>query len=199
MLEISTYSGDAARPFLSEIARLRIAVFREFPYLYEGSFDYEMEYLSNYYSSEKSLLVVAKEGSKICGISTAAPLTEADNMFQAPLSTAGLDLHKILYFGESVLLPEFRGNGIGRRFFDLREDWARRWGFPITGFCAVMRGPDHPLRPPEYRPLDSFWESRGYTKHNDLVVKLPWREIGESNPEIQHDLVYWLRNQPSAE
>lgn len=196
MFEITTYSGDAARPFLSEIARLRIAVFREFPYLYEGSSDYEMEYLSSYFSSEKSLLIIVRENSTIVGISTAAPLSEAEHRFQSPVSVAGLNPGKIMYFGESVLLPECRGKGFGRRFFDLREEWAVRWDFPITGFCAVVQPTGHPLRPDDYRPLDSFWESRGYTKRNDLVVKLPWREIGEFSAETDHDLAYWLRGCP---
>jgi GNAT superfamily N-acetyltransferase len=196
MFEISAYTGDAARPFLGEVARLRIAVFREFPYLYEGSTDYEMEYLSNYYSSEKSLLITAKEDSVTVGISTAVALADADPEFREPIIGAGLDPGKILYFGESVLLPEFRGKGIGHRFFDLREEWARRWGFPITAFCAVSRPPGHPSEPKDYRPLDSFWESRGYRKRDDLVVRLPWKEVGGSDQETDHELIYWLRESP---
>jgi GNAT superfamily N-acetyltransferase len=155
-----------------------------------------MNYLSNYYSSEKSLLVTVKENSRIVGISTAVPLAETDPKFQAPVSTNCLDPAGIFYFGESVLLPEYRGRGVGSRFFDLREDWATRWGFPITAFCALVRDPGHPQRPTNYRPLDSFWKSRGYNRRDDLVLKLPWRESGDSNHEIDHDLAYWLRESP---
>ena len=193
MLEVSTYTGASARPFLRDIARLRMAVFREFPYLYEGSFDYEMEYLSNYYSSEKSLLITVKEETRIVGVSTALPLDDSDPEFQTPVSFAGIDPAKIFYFGESVLLPEYRGRGVGSRFFDLREDWATRWGFPATAFCAVVRDPEHPQRPTDYRSLDSFWKSRGYNRRDDLQVKLPWKEPGDSNHLVDHDLVYWLR------
>lgn len=196
MLEITTYTGTAARPFLRDIAELRISVFREFPYLYDGSFDYEMDYLSNYYSSEKSLLVTVKEEARIIGLSTAAPLSDADQAFQSPVSDAGMDPANVFYFGESVVIPEFRGNGLGRRFFDLREEWANRWGFPVTAFCAVLRAPNHPQRPPGYKPLDSFWNSRGYNKREDLVVKLPWKEVGNPDPETTHDLAYWLRETP---
>jgi hypothetical protein len=44
VFKIITYTGNAARFFLRETAKLRIAVFREFPYLSEDSYDYEMEY-----------------------------------------------------------------------------------------------------------------------------------------------------------
>ena len=40
-LEIKSFSGADARPFLDDVARLRIAVFRDFPYLYDGDPDYE--------------------------------------------------------------------------------------------------------------------------------------------------------------
>lgn len=107
-----------------------------------------------------------------------------------------MDPANVFYFGESVVIPEFRGNGLGRRFFDLREEWANRWGFPVTAFCAVLRAPNHPQRPPGYKPLDSFWNSRGYNKREDLVVKLPWKEVGNPDPETTHDLAYWLRETP---
>ena len=69
-ITISTHTGEAARPFLTEIALLRIAVFREFPYLYEGSLEYEMQYLNDYLSSKNSLIVLATHGSVIIGAST---------------------------------------------------------------------------------------------------------------------------------
>jgi hypothetical protein len=33
---------------MNDVARLRITVFREFPYLYDGNFDYEKKYLASY-------------------------------------------------------------------------------------------------------------------------------------------------------
>lgn len=204
MIETILYHGAEARPFLDEVARLRITVFREFPYLYEGSLEYEKEYLSNYYLSEKSLLIIVKEQTRIVGISTACPLSEAEPEFQAPIAGVGINAKQMLYFGESVLLPEFRGKGIGHRFFDLREEWARRWSFPITGFCAVVRESGHPREPADYRSLESFWISRGYAKRNDAEVRLAWSEVGDPGGKSDHRLAYWLRdsravlNQPSS-
>ncbi|GEM_PF-1862569 len=44
VFKIVTYTGNAARFFLRETAKLRIAVSCDFPYLSEGSYDFEMEY-----------------------------------------------------------------------------------------------------------------------------------------------------------
>ena len=68
--------------------------------------------------------------------------------FAAPFAAAGFDLADTFYCGESVLLPDYRGRGVGHRFFDLREAQARKIGRRWCCFCAVIRPDDHPLRPP---------------------------------------------------
>ncbi|HBF93820.1 MAG TPA: GNAT family N-acetyltransferase, partial [Marinobacter adhaerens] len=40
-VSIRRLSGDQIKPYLDDLARLRIEVFRHFPYLYDGDMDYE--------------------------------------------------------------------------------------------------------------------------------------------------------------
>ena len=75
---------------------------------------------------------------------------------------AGLAAEDVFYCAESVLQERYRGQGVGHRFFDLREAHARALGFSWSVFCAVIRPQQHPLRPAGYRPLDPFWRRRGY-------------------------------------
>ncbi len=191
-ISITTCTGGSARPFLDEIARLRIAVFREFPYLYEGSPEYEMEYLREYVSSERSLIVLARHGTDIVGVSTGISLTEADGDFRNPVEAAGIDARDVFYFGESVLLPDFRGRGIGHRFFDEREKHAAKLGFRVAGFFSVIRTEDHPLKPTGYRPHDAFWQKRGYQRQDAIIARFPWKQFGEPCESL-HELVFWLR------
>jgi len=51
-------SGPAVEAHFEPLARLRIAVFREFPYLYAGDLDYEMNDLHVYARSPRSLVVL---------------------------------------------------------------------------------------------------------------------------------------------
>ncbi|WP_394701474.1 GNAT family N-acetyltransferase [uncultured Roseibium sp.] len=83
-----------------------------------------------------------------------------------PFEEAGLDPAEVFYFAESVLDPDYRGRGIGHRFFDEREAHARSLGCSTAAFCAVIRPDDHPMRPEDYSPLDPFWTKRGYRKLN---------------------------------
>ena len=79
-----------------------------------------------------------------------------------PFCDTDVDIDRTFYFAESVLLPRYRGQGVGHRFFDRREDFARENGFTNICFCAVVRGDGHPEQPKTYSPLDPFWEKRGY-------------------------------------
>ncbi len=44
-VEIRPVTGIAVEPWLDALAQLRIAVFRDYPYLYDGDLSYERRYL----------------------------------------------------------------------------------------------------------------------------------------------------------
>jgi len=193
MIEIIRVSGESIRPYLTEVARLRIEVFREFPYLYDGSEDYERDYLDVYTKSERSVVVLAIKDGQVVGASTGLPLEDADEAFQKPFRDSGMDVSRIFYFGESVLKVSERGQGIGHRFFDEREIHAQEHGFTVTTFCAVQRDPDHPMKPDDYRENDPFWRKRGYEKTSDLTAELSWEQIDQPGTETHNQLIFWLK------
>ena len=59
-LSLECLSGAALRPHLDEVAALRISVFRDWPYLYDGDVAYEREYLDAYARSANSMVVLAR-------------------------------------------------------------------------------------------------------------------------------------------
>jgi len=191
-LKIERLSGDGLMARLEDLARLRIEVFRAWPYLYEGTLEHEREYLPRYAKARTGTLIVALDDGKVVGASTALGLDEEDGFVQAPFIQAGMDMTRIFYFGESVLLPQHRGQGVGVRFFEEREAAARAHGYPITCFCGVVRPDDHPARPSNYTPLDEFWKHRGYAKRPDLVSTFSWKDIGET-AQSEKPMVYWMK------
>ena len=192
-VEIRPVTGIAVEPWLDELAKLRIEVFREFPYLYAGDLEYERRYLDRYAQSDRSVFVLALEFNKLVGAATGLPLREADEAFLAPFRQLGADLHTVFYFGESVLKKAWRGQGIGHRFFDLREQYAEDFGFQNTTFCAVERSDSHPARPADYRPLDTFWRGRGYFPQAQLFTDFEWTDVGDSAPSYKR-MQFWMRS-----
>lgn len=192
-MQIKIVHGKAVTPHIADLARLRTEVFRAFPYLYEGSEDYEASYLSTYAQSPESLFVLALDGERIVGASTGVPMPDTAEVFRTPFIAAGIDPAKVFYFGESVLLSAYRGRGLGVRFFEEREACARRLGrFDWCAFCAVERPKDHPLRPADYVPLDAFWGKRGFQHRADLRTMLAWQDIDEAG-ESEKPMSFWLK------
>ncbi|MBI1244818.1 MAG: GNAT family N-acetyltransferase [Alphaproteobacteria bacterium] len=182
MTEVSleTLSGAAIAAVVEDLAQLRVRVFRDWPYLYEGSIEYERKYLVKYAGIETATVVVARADSTIVGASTALPLLRAEEELQAPFRRTGLDPAEFYYYGESVLLPEWRGRGTGVAFFTARETRARALGFRFGTFCGVVRAADHPARPAGYVPLDGFWGHRGYAKLPGVTASFSWRDVGDT-------------------
>lgn len=192
-LSFHPFSGQALQPHLEALGGLRIAVFKEFPYLYEGTLEYEKNYLQTYVNCPLSLVVLACDGEEVVGATTCLPLTDEGPEFQSAFVNAGLDLAEYCYFGESILLPKYRGHGVGRDFMMRRETHARSLpGVKYCTFCAVERSVDHPLRPVDYQPLDAFWGRVGFFRQPQLATTFTWKETGEEQ-ESAKKMVFWIK------
>lgn len=193
MVSIESINGHLTDDQMNALASLRIKVFRDYPYLYEGDMVYEKNYLDTFLKAKNSLLLLVRDGQKVVGASTALPLHEETPNISDPWKNAGYNINSIFYFGESVLDPAYRGKGIGVRFFEERENFAKSLGhFKKCAFCAVIRPEQHPLRPHFYVPLDDFWKNRGYQKMEGLRCEIAWRDIDEER-ESPKQLQFWSK------
>ena len=191
-LDVQVLTGAALEEALGDVAALRISVFRDYPYLYDGDAAYERRYLAAYRDAPGAILVGAFDGALLVGASTGTPLARHDPAFAQPVADAGYDVKKVFYCAESVLLKPYRGQGVGHRFFDIREAHARELGLEFAAFCGVIRPEDHPARTADYYPLDGFWSRRGYAPIPGAIAQFSWKEVGTED-EVSHDLQFWIR------
>ena len=180
----SLTEADAILAAVPELARLRIQVFREFPYLYDGSLDYERDYLRIYASTPGAVVVTARDpadADRIVGAATAMPLAAEHAELLAAFHAASMPIDEIYYCAESVLEAGYRGRGAGHAFFDHREARAKDLGFAECCFLAVDRPADHKRRPADYRPHDVFWSKRGYAEVPGFHASFTWRDLDETD------------------
>jgi len=191
-MEVRVLTGPALEAALDDVARLRIEVFRAFPYLYDGDLAYERRYLEAY-RAPSAVLVAAFDGARIVGAATGTAMEDHAEDFAAPFANRPEPFEQIFYCAESVLLPAYRGRGLGHAFFDAREAHARALGRRYSAFCAVIRPPDHPARPANYAPLDPFWRKRGYAPLSGVEATFHWTDFGDTG-QTPHRLQFWMRD-----
>jgi len=192
MIDLRILTGDALQAALDDVAQLRISVFRDWPYLYDGDIEYERKYLQTYRDSAAAILVGAFDGDQLVGASTGTPMDDHAQDFADAFAQTDYNLNDLFYCAESVLLPDYRGQGIGHAFFEYREAPARKLGFDYVTFCGVIRPDDHPLRPKSYRPLDPFWTKRGYKKLTGVTAQFQWKDVDQPE-QTGKPLQFWIK------
>jgi GNAT superfamily N-acetyltransferase len=195
-VRVEELSGAALEAAVPALARLRMRVFRDWPYLYDGSLAYEQGYLRTFAGAPKAVVIAAFDADEMVGAATASSLAGHAAEFAVPLAAHGHDVQRVFYFGESVLLKPYRGRGLGHVFFDRREAHARSAGrYTHATFCSVVRPEHHPLRPAGYVPLDAFWRKRGYDKIENLLGSFSWKDIDRPF-ETAKPMQYWIKALP---
>lgn len=175
---------------LQALAHLRVAVFREWPYLYHGNAGSETAYLRTYQETPHAWLTLAYDDDLLVGASTGVPLSaearEVSRDFDAE------EIPRTFYGGETMLVPSHRGRGLYRIFLERREEYARDAGFKALVFCGVERDPGDPRRPQGHRDIEDVWRHLGYSPYGKRYACMRWREIGDDE-ESEHRLRFWRR------
>ncbi|MDH0649459.1 GNAT family acetyltransferase [Pseudomonas sp. GD03858] len=196
-MEIRLLHGAAIAPYIDDLARLRLGLFREFPYLWDSSLNHQADYLASYADSGRSLVVLALDGGEVVGAATGLPLVDVAAELQQPFLAQGRDPAAVYYFGESILLPAYRGQGLGVRFFIERESYAHKLAeFDYCAFCSVERPAGHPRRPTHYKPLQGFWRNRGFLHEPSLRTACSWQDLDEQAQSAKI-MSFWLKALPA--
>lgn len=192
------FYGEEIKKNLAEFAELRMKVFREYPYLYDGEMAYEEEYLKTYLEAKSSLVILVFYEQKCIGATSCVWLKEEVDDLKNPIIKAGLNPDNYLYFGESLVLGEFRKQGLGKKFFELRLEHFKKlvsMGYPLKAscFCSVIRDSNHPQRPKNYKALDSFWSQMGFYR-SSIECSFTWKDLGEKK-ETRKLMSYYFNHE----
>ncbi len=191
-IHIQSFHGEQAKIYVSEVAQLRIDLFRNFPYLYDGSTAYEEKYLHTLIEAPENIIVMAFEDNAVVGAACALPMRYETLNIQQPLIDKGYDIDQIYYFGESIIRPSHRNRGFGKEFFRIREEWAQGLGwYDFITFCNIERSTDHPAKNLDYKAPDEYWKSLGF-QPTDMFCQIAWKELSEAN-ESPKPLRFWMK------
>lgn len=196
MIDVEIINGEELPSFVDLLMEWRLSYFREFPYLYEGSREYEERYLSGFVSHHESILVVARE-DKVCGLLSALPLlSEFEIAAEVDSLCAALNVpaSEVFYIGEVVVDKECRGTGVARRLIAEAERHAVSHSYRACCLLSVVREEDHPLRPQNYRSSDDVWRKLGYVR-SSVITQFEWPTIQSDGKvrNMSNDMRYWVK------
>lgn len=193
-MEYSVLQGKEILPYLVDIAQLRIEIFREWPYLYEGNLEYEKKYLEMYSDTDASILILAREKETIVGAAIGLPVDGALHEIKELFAAHNVSTKEAYYFAEALLLPHFRGCGYGKQLIAQFEKQVRALGVysALYGF-EVVRDLNDLRRPADYASLDAFWEKGGYALIPDWETSFSWCDVGDCK-ESDHPMRFRKKN-----
>ena len=189
-------TGTAVEDFLNDIASLRIEIFREFPYLYDGRREDELHYLKLYSVTPESFVIIINDGEKVAGAATGMPLCHETTELVEPFSGTSYPVDEIFYVGELLFYPEHRNRGMGMQLVRMVEEQIRSYSTYRYLTCAtVVRPDDHPLRPTDYIPIDRFLAHTGFSLLPGITTSFTWLET--DGVRRCHPMNFWIKEMPA--
>lgn len=189
---VQLLTGTAIADLLEDLATLRLEIFREYPYLYQGRRVDELEYLGNYVEAPDACVIPAYDGTAVVGAATGMPLIHEDPQLPEAFSGSSFPLNQLYYVGELLFYPAYRGQGLGRMLLARLESHVRSLGSFRSLTCATVERPDdHPLRPRHYIPITRFLARTGFDRLPGVTTNFVWRET--DGVKRDHPMQFWIK------
>jgi ribosomal protein S18 acetylase RimI-like enzyme len=193
---IKLLTGSELKAIESFFVDQRIALFRAYPYLYDGNRNEEESYFGWFSKLTHTAIAVAYQRDVPIGFVSGTSFVQFGEHFEGSVDLFerfGLKPHSYFYISEVLILPEHRGNNLTKRLFDVLEEHAQKRGF--RSGCLVTESHDsHPLMPIGYKQLDYLWMRLGFAK-SSLNTKHDWLTLQVDGTTLRQDHVldYWLK------
>lgn len=179
------------RSIEDSFADLRMTIFREYPYLYEGDLATEKQYFELF--GDKTICMIAKDGPAIVGVIIGTPLQEIFKPLLKPLIEADINVEKMFYLADLLVLKSYRGKRIGHTLYELFEKEVQKTGkFSHILIREIFKSPGDPKKPFDYYSLDLFWDKRGFKKMEGISQQDKWKAIGDEEISL-HTMIYQVK------
>lgn len=185
-------TGSSAAGSLNGLASLRLDIFREYPYLYEGLREDELRYLRLYNETPDAFVITVTDAGNIVGAATGVPLCHEQRELIEPFAETPYNVAEIFYVGELLFYLAYRNQGLGLNLVKQVEEHVRSLGKYRYLTCATVVRPDnHPLRPADYIPIEKFLNRTGFSPLPGVTTRFTWRET--DGVSCNHPMQFWIK------
>ena len=196
-VSIQILKGAEIRPYVHVLAEMRMREFYNFPYLYVGNTEEEIQFSAGYPNEKDSILLLVFDDDRPVGLCSGIPFSSTMEFIQEMKQHAhiqGVDLEEAYYLGEIIIEKEHRKMGTvfkaGKQFFDEVQKMRYK---RIAGITAI-RPEDHPLRPQDYRDTDKIWPRMGFQKTSAILsFDYSTRQADGSIRSQENPMALWVK------
>lgn len=198
---VELFVSDIA-PYLPFMAQMRVKEYAEYPYLYDGDMQEELQYVQWFSTLKHSAMAIAFYNDEPVGFIAGTALTSFDEHFKGScdlFSSAGFDPETYYYFSDAIVMPEHRNKLLLNEMAQAVEEHAQILGY--TAGCFVCEShASHLLKPKEYKELDPLFKRQGYAK-TDMVISYSWltRQADGTTKVQTHAMNYWIKDFSAAD
>ncbi|MFA7405306.1 MAG: GNAT family N-acetyltransferase [Pelobacteraceae bacterium] len=192
MITEQLLTGAAIADAVDDLATLRLEIFLDYPYLYQGKREDELTYLGSYAEAPDACVILARDGLAVIGAATGMPLVHEDAQMRDAFAATAFPLNEAYYVGEMLFRPAYRNSGLGRKLLAQLESRIRSLGSYRRLTCATVERPDdHPLRPRDYTPITRFLSRTGFVRLSGVTTRFTWRETDGTTRD--HPMQFWSK------
>ena len=184
--------GSQIQEYLDQIAQLRLTIFKEYPYLYDGRLKDELVYLQHFANHAETIAIIASCGNQLAGAVTAIPLQFESEELTSPFAVTPYPVERVMYVGELLFYPDYRNKGLGTRLLSRIEQHTLTWNnYEYLTSATVMRPEDHSCRPEGYVPIERFLQRNRFDKLPGVTSHFTWKEIDGTRRD--HEMQFWIK------
>jgi GNAT superfamily N-acetyltransferase len=198
-MTIQVLRGQELLSNIPEFAKLRLTIFREYPYLYEGDPALEKSYLSLFASSSDAFFIVAKIKNQVVGAISGLPLDVAQKEIRDVFHQSAIETGEYYALCEIIVLKEHRNKKIGSVLYkEFENQLLKMKRYKKVVLWQIVRAQGDLKRPNDYFSLDNFWCKKGFIKHPEFICYIHWKEISDKE-ESSHRFEFWIKELPRVE
>ncbi|QLH36622.1 MAG: hypothetical protein HWD61_11200 [Parachlamydiaceae bacterium] len=193
-INIKSFEGKEILPYVKEITELCLIIYKEYPFLYEGTEAEYLPFIEYYAQSDQSIACIVFDHARPVGVAIGMPLHLMREKYQTPFSNLCPNeiLSEFFYLGEFLLLHEYRGQNLGKQMYLEFERLIQNKDQKNICFCSIDETLTFTPPPLNYHPLEEFWCHLGYQKCKEMTFSIDWRNISESQ-DSSHPMIYWIK------
>lgn len=191
-IQLKTLQFHDVEPLWPQIVKLMDAVYMEYPNLYDGAgdgYDYNLDVFRKARDTHFCLIF---DGPKIVGFIGSMCMEDAVTSYMKHLTAKNIPLQSKYYIGETVILPEYRGKGLGKKLHEAAETHARHLDYSEFWLCTLDESRVTTPAPAKYSSGEKFWRNRGFTRHPELIFNTRYKAVGES-AETAHGMIFYSK------